>query len=128
MTLYNLFKNIRPFVKPYIGLIAFTLSLTLIGSFTAQINAIILKYTVDQINTLVVQGKGLNAGLHILIFISSVLLIKEVLNAFITFGQKFFGEKLKIYISRDFAQLIIDKILTYQMAFYTQDNNESGRL
>lgn len=128
MTILQLFKNLNPYVKPYRKLVIATLTLTLIGSFTAQVNALILQYTVDSINGLVEAGEGLKEGLQILLFISAVLLIKEILNLFITFGQKYFGEKLRIYVSRDLAQAIIERILTYRMAFYTNQDNQSGKL
>ena len=128
MNLSELFKNLRPYVKPYRKLVIATLTLTLIGSFAAQVNALILQYTVDSINGLVESGQGLTAGTDILIFISAVLLGKEILNLFITFGQKYFGEKLRIYVSRDLAQAIIEKILTYRMAFYTNQDNQAGKL
>lgn len=128
MTLLQLFKNVWPFVKPYRLLVFAALFLTLIGSFTAQVNALTLKYTVDEINSLIQEGAGLKEGLDILIIISIILLTKELLNVFITFGQKYFGEKLRIYVSRDLAQTIVDKILTYHMSFYTSTSNESGKL
>ena len=128
MNLKELFVNLRPYVKPYRTLVIATLTLTLIGSFAAQVNALILQYTVDSVNELVESGKGLAEGVDILLFISAVLLGKEVLNLFITFGQKYFGEKLRIYVSRDLAQAIIEKILTYRMAFYTNQDNQSGKL
>src|SRR5690554_954875 len=128
MTISQLFKNLWPFVKPYRFLVFAALFLTLIGSFTAQVNALTLQYTVDEINQLVENGEGLEAGMYILITISIILLAKEIINVLITFGQKFYGEKLRIYISRDLAQVIIDKISTYRMAFYTSNDNESGKL
>lgn len=128
MTLLTLFKNLWPYVKPYRGLVFAALFLTLIGSFVAQVNALTLQYTVDEVNKLVESGRGLNSGLNILVTITLILLGKEILNVFITFGQKFYGEKLRIYVSRDLAQAIVDKILTYRMAFYTANDNESGKL
>lgn len=128
MSIIQLFRNLWPFVKPYRFLVFAALFLTLIGSFTAQVNALTLQYTVDEINQLVENGEGLEAGMYILITISIILLSKEIINVLITFGQKFYGEKLRIYISRDLAQVIIDKILTYRMAFYTSTDNESGKL
>ena len=128
MNLVQLFKNLKPFVKPYRPLVIATLLLTLVGSLTSQVNAIILQYTVDSINGLVEAGKGLKEGLKIIVFISAVLMTKEILNAFITFGQKYYGEKLRIFISQDLAQAIIEKILTYRMAFYTNQDNQAGKL
>ncbi|MGV0921809.1 ABC transporter ATP-binding protein [Empedobacter falsenii] len=128
MTIIQLFKNLRPFVKPYRSLVVATLLLTLVGSFTSQVNALILQYTVDSINGLVEAGKGLKEGLKIISFISIILMTKEILNAFITFGQKYYGEKLRIFVSQDLAQAIIEKILTYRMAFYTNQDNQAGKL
>lgn len=128
MTITQIFTNIRPFVKPYRALVIATLILTLIGSFTAQVNAFILQYTVNHISDLVSNGKGLAEGISLLSFISIVLLSKELINSLVQFGQKFYGEKLRIYVSRDLAQAVVEKILTYRMSFYTNNNNESGKL
>ncbi len=46
MNLLGLFRNIRPFVKPYRLLVAITLILTLVGSLMQQVNAIVLDRTV----------------------------------------------------------------------------------
>ena len=128
MQINTLIKNLRPYVAPYRKLVIGTLLLTFIGSFTAQINAWILRYTVDEITVLVDKPNALQLGMNLLLFISAVLLTKEVVNAFITFGQKYYGEKLRIFVSKDLAQTIVDKILTYRMAFFTSGDNESGRL
>jgi len=128
MDLWQLFHKLRPFVRPYRLLVIATLILTLIGSFTAQVNAITLQYAVDSINKLLGAGEGLNEGWHILITISAILLVKEVISAFVQFGQKFYGEKLRIFVSQDLAQGIIEKFLTYRLAFFNQDNNQAGKL
>ncbi|WP_395094110.1 ABC transporter transmembrane domain-containing protein [Vaginella massiliensis] len=98
------------------------------GSFAAQVNALTLQYTVDIINSLVENGKGLAEGWNILVTISVILLSKEIINAFVTFGQKFYGEKLRILVSQDWAQAIIQIILPYRMAFYTNNDNQAGKL
>lgn len=128
MTITKLFKNIFPFVKPYKHLVFLALALTVIGSFAAQINAFVLKYTVDKISELLIDNTPLRQGMHIIGIISAVLLSKEIIYSLVQFGQKFYGEKLKIMIARDFSQAIVEKILTYRMAFYTTDTNESGKL
>lgn len=128
MNLWQLFFKLRPFVSPYRLLVIATLILTLIGSFTAQVNALTLQYAVDSINALLEQGQGLDEGWHILITISAILLGKEVVNALVQFGQKFYGEKLRIFISQDLAQGIIEKFLKYRLAFFNQDNNQAGKL
>lgn len=128
MSLIQLFKNLVPFVKPYQWLIILTLILTFIGSLTAQVNAWVLRYTVDQISLLLDQHKALEEGFNILVFISVLLIGKEILNLFIQFGQKYFGERLRIYIARDLAQSIIEKVLTYRLAFFTSGGNQPGKL
>ncbi|WHP04289.1 ABC transporter ATP-binding protein [Acinetobacter corruptisaponis] len=128
MNLLELFYKVRPFVLPYKLLVAVTLVLTLIGALTAQVNALTLQYAVDRINAVVESGQGLNAGGHILVTISVILLSKEVINIFIQFGQKFFGEKLRILVAQDVAQAIIVKFLQYRLAFFTQDDNQAGKL
>src|SRR5690606_16130137 len=104
--------NLWPYVKPYRWLVFGALFLTLIGSFTAQVNALTLQYTVDEVNKLVERGEGIQTGFYILITITLILLGKEIINVFLTFGQKFYGEKLRIYVSRDLAQAIVEKVLT----------------
>lgn len=128
MNLRSLFKKILPFAKPYKNLIFYTLILTLIGSFAAQINAYVLRYTVDSISDMMVAKRVLSEGFHLLFVISAVLLTKEFVYAGIQFGQKFFGEKLRIMISRDLSQTVVERILTYRMAFFTSSENESGKL
>ena len=128
MTLSRLYTHLRPFVKPYRKLVIATLILTAIGSFAAQVNALILRYTVDHINGLALNRKPLEEGFKLLVNISIILLVKELVNAVVQFGQKFYGEKLRIYVSRDLAQNVVEKILGYRMAFYTSSENDSGKL
>jgi len=128
MTISKLYKNILPFVKPYKHLIFLALGLTVVGSFAAQINAFVLKFTVDKISDLLVSQTPLREGMHIIGIISIILLGKEIIYSLVQFGQKFYGEKLKIMIARDISQTIVEKILTYRMSFYTAENNESGKL
>ncbi|NHC02861.1 ABC transporter ATP-binding protein [Acinetobacter sp. 187] len=128
MNLWQLFQKLKPFVRPYKLLVIATLLLTLVGSLTAQVNALTLQYAVDSINKLVEAGKGLDAGWHILITITAILLGKEIINAIVQFGQKFYGEKLRILVSQDLAQDIIEKFLKYRLAFFNQDNNQAGKL
>lgn len=128
MTISQLYQKILPFTKPYRNLIFYTLLLTVVGSFAVQVNAFILKYTVDSISTLLVDKKPLAQGFSFLATIAIILLSKEIIYAAVQFGQKFYGEKLRIVIARDISQAIVNKILTYRMAFYTRSDNESGKL
>ena len=129
MNLFQLFKNVSPFVKPYKWLVFITLILTLIGSLMAQVNAIVLDWTVDQVNGLVTAGEqwGQRAA-HIVILISTVLLGKEIISALITFAQNYYGERMRIFVSRDLAQSVIEKGLTFKMAYFNSGDNATGKL
>ncbi len=105
-----------------------TLALTFIGALFAQVNPIVLKYTVDEVTKLVGLPNPMQEGIHVLILISIILLGKELANIFIQFGQKFYGEKIRINVSSELAQAAIDKILTYRIAYYNDDRHESGKL
>ena len=129
MNIGTLFKKIWPFVKPYKWLVLITLVLTLIGSLFAQVNAIVLDRTVDAINALVGAADFTWAkALRILTVISIVLLGKEILSALITFFQSYFGERMRVYVSKDLSQAVIDKILTFRMAFFSRTDNDTGKL
>lgn len=87
-----------------------------------------LRYAVDEVNDLVTRQKTLQDGMQVLMLITGVLLVKEVLNVFIKFGQQLYGQKLRIYVSRDLSDAIIAKVLTYRMAFFAAEDNASGKL
>ncbi len=128
MNLFGLFKNIRPFVRPYRWLVVITLILTLVGSLMAQVNAIVLDRTVDAINALIGTDFTWGQASRILIIISIVLLSKEILSALITFAQNYFGERMRIFVSRDLAQAVIEKVLTFKMAFFNSSENATGKI
>ena len=128
MNLVKLFKNIRPFVRPYRWLVVITLVLTLIGSFMAQVNAIVLDRTVDAINALIGTDFTWAQAARILTVISIVLLAKELLSALITFAQNYYGERMRIFVSRDLSQSVIEKVLTFRMAYFNTEENATGKL
>lgn len=129
MNLITLFKKIKPYVYPYRWLVIITLILTLIGSLMAQVNAVVLDRTVDAINALVnPEGFAWSKAAKILTVITIVLLGKEVLSALITYAQNFYGEKMRINVSKDLSQAVIDKMLTFRMAFFSGKDNETGKL
>ena len=128
MNLFNLFKNIRPFVRPYRWLVIITLILTLIGSLMAQVNAIVLDRTVDAINALIGTNFSWSEAARILTIISIVLLGKEIISALITFAQNYYGERMRIFVSRDLSQSVIEKVLTFRMAYFNTDENATGKL
>jgi len=127
-TLFQVFKRLIKHIKPYKYLVLGTMVLTLIGSFLAQVNALVLRYTVDELTLLKEASSNLQEGFSLLLLISIILLSKEILYGLIQFGQNYYGEKMRIFVSRDFSQQIVDKILTYKMAFYSASENESGKL
>lgn len=125
----GLLKKLVPYVLPYRWLLISALILTALGASMAQVNAIVLDRTVDSINDLLHQpvfewGKAA----RLLIIVSSILLGKEILAAVITFGQRIFGEKIRINVSRDLSLKVIDRILTFRMAFFSAAGNEPGKL
>ena len=128
MNLINLFRNIRPFVRPYRWLVVITLVLTLIGSLMAQVNAIVLDRTVDAINALIGTDFTWAQAARILTVISIVLLGKELLSVLITFAQNYYGERMRIFVSRDLSQSVIEKVLTFRMAYFNTDENATGKL
>lgn len=135
MTIGTLFKKIAIYVRPYKWLVVGTLVMTLIGSLAAQVNAVVLDRAVDTINELL-HNPDLPLGSNgfwkhatkILTLISVILLGKEVLSAVITFAQRYYGEKMRILVSRDLAQAVIEKVLTFKMAFFSQTDNQPGKL
>ena len=139
MNLIQLFRKLWPFVRPYRWLVIVTLILTLIGSSIAQVNAIVLDWTVDQVNNLVNSGHNIQGFLsratfdwesaaHILLIITIILLGKELLSVAITYAQHYFGERMRVHVSRDLAQTAVDRVLTYRMAYFNTAGNEAGRL
>ena len=128
MNLFQLFKNIRPFVKPYKWLVFITLVLTLVGSLMAQVNAIVLDRTVDAINALIGTDFSWSQAARIMTIICIVLLGKEILSALITFAQNYYGERMRIFVSRDLSQSVIEKVLTFRMAYFNTGENATGKL
>ncbi|MDP9957744.1 ABC-type multidrug transport system fused ATPase/permease subunit [Epilithonimonas hungarica] len=126
--LIHIYLQLRRFIKPYRMMIVVTLLLTLIGALFAQVNPLVLKYTVDEVTKLTQLPNPMEEGIHVLILISIILLGKELANIFIQFGQKFYGEKIRINVSSELSQAAIDKILTYRIAYYNDDRHESGKL
>ena len=128
MNLIQLFRNIWPYVRPYRGLVIITLILTLIGASMQQVNAIVLDRTVDSINALIGTSFTWGQAARILTIISIVLLAKEILSALITFAQNYFGERMRIFVSRDLSQSVIERVLTFRMAYFSSDENSTGKV
>ena len=129
MNILDLLKNILPFVLPYKALIGMTLALTLVGSFMAQVNAVVLDRAVDAINALIQQPQfSWASAVRILTTISIILLGKEVIAALVTFFQRYYGERMRILVSRDLSLSVVRRMLSFRMAFFTSEGNDTGKL
>ena len=123
-----LFRNLIPYVKPYKGMIVGTLFLTLVGSFAAQVNPILVNKTVTRVEELLKQPKPFENGMQLLLIISLIMLANELLNIVIQFGQKYFGEKIRIKVGSDLSQAAVERLLQYKMSFYAEPDHQTGLL
>ena len=129
MSLKQLFIKIMPFVKPYKWLVVLTLTMTFIGSLAAQVNAVVLDKTVDEVNRLLhLEHFEWSQASYVMMVISAILLGKELLVLLINFVQKYYGERIKVLISQDLAAVVIKKVLTFKVAFFTRDENKPGKV
>jgi ABC-type multidrug transport system fused ATPase/permease subunit len=123
-----LFRNLVPYVKPYRRMIAGTLLLTLVGSFAAQVNPLLVNETINRVEELLRQPDPFEHGVRLLLIISAIMLANELLNIGIQFGQKYFGEKIRIKVGSDLSQAAVDRILRYKMSFFSEPENQTGLL
>jgi len=130
MGIGGLLRRLLPFVTPYRWLLVATLTLTFVGSLMAQVNAVVLDRAVDAINALIQQEGGFawSDAVSILTVITVVLLGKEVVGALVTFFQRYYGERMRILVSRDLSLRVVDRMLSFRMAFFTSEGNETGKL
>ena len=128
MNLLNLFRGLRPFVRPYRWLVALTLVLTLAGALMAQVNAIVLDWTVDSINGLIGTDFLWKEAVRIMTLITVILLGKEILVVAVNFAQNYFGERMRIFVSRDLSQAVIEKVLKFRMSFFSSPENGTGKI
>ena len=129
MGLWKLLNRILRYVMPYRWQVVATLLLTLLGSILAQVNALVLDRAVDAINVVNQQPQlSWKSASRILLVISAVLLGKELLAAVVNFFRRYYGERMRILVSRDLSLQVVKHILTFKMAFFTTSGNEAGRL
>ena len=129
MGIGTLLYHILRIVKPYRWLLVVTLVLTLVGSLLAQVNAIVLDRAVDAINVIDQQPTLMwPSALRVLIIVSAVLLGKELLAAVVNFFRRYYGERMRILVSRDLTLQVVHHMQTFRMAFFTTSGNEAGRL
>jgi ABC-type multidrug transport system fused ATPase/permease subunit len=128
MSIWQIIRRLAPFVKPYKRWVLFSLTLTLLGAFAAQVNPMVLRYTVDTIERLLKEGRTASQGTSLLLLITAILLGKEILNTGLRYGQNLFGEKIRVNVSSRLSQFAVEKILTYRLAFYSETDNQTGIL
>jgi ABC-type multidrug transport system fused ATPase/permease subunit len=128
MNVWQIILRLAPFVKPYKFLVIISLFLTLIGAFAAQVNPLVLRYTVDTIQRLLNEGSHAEDSFSLLLFISAILFGKELANIAVKYGQSMIGERIRVNLSSNLAQHAIEKILTYKYAFFADDENATGKL
>lgn len=105
-----------------------TLLLTLLGSFAAQVNPLLVNETVTRVEMLLRQPNPLENGIRLLLIISGIMLANELLNIGIHFGQRYYGEKIRIKVGSDLSQAAVDRILRYKMEFFSNPENQTGLL
>jgi ABC-type multidrug transport system fused ATPase/permease subunit len=128
MNVWQIILKLAPFVKPYKSLVIISFILTLIGAVAAQVNPIVLRYTVDKIQQLLNEGRHAQESLSLLFFISAVLFGKELVNIAVKYGQSMLGERIRINLSSELSQFAVEKILTYKYAYFGDDENATGKL
>ena len=128
MNIWQIIWRLVAFVRPYKGLVIASLLLTLLGAVAAQVNPLVLRYTVDTVERLLNEGVAARASTSLLVFISAILFVKELVNIAVKYGQSMVGENLRVNLSSSLAQQAIERILTYKYAFYAADENATGKL
>ena len=128
MNIWQIILRLLPFVRPYKLLVVLSLFLTLIGAVAAQVNPIVLRYTVDTIQQLLNEGRHAQESVSLLLFISAILFGKEIVNIAVKYGQSMFGERIRISLSSELSQHAVEKILTYNYAYFASDENATGKL
>jgi ABC-type multidrug transport system fused ATPase/permease subunit len=115
-------------MKPYKWLVIASLLLTLLGALAAQVNPIVLRYTVDTVERLQNEGRTAEESTSFLLMISAVLFAKELINITVRFGQSMVGENLRVKLSSSLAQHAVERVLSYKYAFFATDENATGKL
>ncbi len=100
--------------------------MTLLGAFAAQVNPIVLRYTVDTIERLLNEGRTAAQGTSLLLMISGILFGKELINTGLRYGQSLLGERIRINVSSQLSQFAIAKIPTYRLTFFSDADNQTG--
>ena len=100
----------------------------MLGALAAQVNPLVLRYTVDSVEQMMKAGRTAHESTSLLLFISAILFGKELVNIAVKYGQSMVGENLRVKLSSALAQYAIERILAYKYAFYASDENATGKL
>ncbi len=128
MNVWQIILRLVPFIKPYKSLVIISLFLTLIGAVAAQVNPLVLRYTVDTIERLLREGVSAAESTSLLVFITAILFGKELVNIAVKYGQSMLGERIRINLSSELAQYAVERILSYKYAYFASDENATGKL
>jgi len=128
MNIWQIIRRLVPFVWPYRRMVVLSLLLTLIGAMAAQVNPLVLRYTVDTIQGLIDQGRHADESYSLLLFISGILFGKELVNIAVRYGQNMLGERIRINLSSRLSQYAVERVLTYKFAYFASDENATGKL
>jgi ABC-type multidrug transport system fused ATPase/permease subunit len=128
VNIWQIIGRLGPFVRPYRWLVAASLLLTLLGALAAQVNPIVLRYTVDTVERLMNEGRTAEQSAPFLLTISAILFAKELVNIAVKYGQSMVGENLRVRLSSSLAQHAVERVLTYKYAFFAADENATGKL
>ena len=128
MNIWQIIRRLGPFVRPYRWLVVSSLALTFVGALAAQVNPLVLRYTVDTVERLLKEGQAAQDSTSLLLFITAILFGKELVNIAVKYGQSMVGENLRVRLNSSLSQYAIERILTYKYAFYASDENATGKL
>src|SRR5215207_333142 len=110
MNIWQIIARLGPFVRPYKWLVVASLVLTMIGAFAAQVNPLVLRYTVDTVERLLKEGQAAQDSTSLLFFITAILFGKELVNIAVKYGQSMVGENLRVKLSSALSQHAIHRI------------------
>ena len=128
VNIWQIIGRLVPFVAPFRWLVIASISLTLLGAIAAQVNPIVLRYTVDTVERLLKEGRTAEDSTSLLLMISGVLFAKELVNIAVKYGQSMVGENLRVKLSSTLAQFAVERVLSYKYAFFAADENATGKL
>lgn len=120
--------RLLPFAKPYAKYIYFSLFLTVVSAFAAQVDPFVLQYLVNQVAALTEAGATISQGLPVLLFSAVILLGKSLLVLLTDFGLGYLGESLKVKIGANLSDTAYNHSLSLGMSFFDAEENATGRL